>query len=201
MGLQRAQLQEDRRLEQGVWLFLVSLAIFFIGCIILFAIYVKLRVAPDVGRIQPFYLPPSFILTTLNLLAVSVLLHMAVQAIRREMRQEFIRYVIIAFVLSITFFAVQGLGLTYVIMRMYQPDAANGNLYGLTFFLVIVHALHVIGGVAGITFLLFGIAKDRYDHERHFPVRFAAIYWHFLDVVWILMFASFAFAAHITDKA
>ena len=72
------------------------------------------------------------------------------------------------------------------------------NLYGFTLFLVIVHALHVIGGVAGLVFLLFGISRGAYDHERHFPVRFCALYWHFLDIVWIIMLAGFGLTAYVS---
>ena len=75
------------------------------------------------------------------------------------------------------------------------------NLYGLTFCLVIVHALHVIGGVAGLTFLLFGLARQAYDHERYFPVKFCAMYWHFLDAVWLTMLAAFALAAAVTNSS
>lgn len=196
-----AAIAADRRSEQGVWLFLISLSVFFVSCMILYAIYVMLRIAPEAGEVQAFFVPRSFLLTTVNLIAISVLLHMAVGAARRERRVDMARYIIIAFALSLAFFVVQGGGLVWMISEMLQPAASMRNLYGLTFFLVIVHALHVIGGVAGLTFLLFGLSRGAYDHERHFPVRFCALYWHFLDVVWILMLAAFAFAAAVSKTS
>ncbi len=66
---------------------------------------------------------------------------------------------------------------------------------------MIIHALHVVGGVAALVFIFFGIARGAYDHERHFPVRFCAMYWHFLDVVWIIMLLSFALAAYASKSA
>lgn len=195
------QVAEDRRLEQGAWLFLTSLSVFFTSSTLLYAIYVLLRVAPEAGDLQPFYLPRQFILTTINLVAISVLLHMAVGAVRRERRVDLARYLILAFILSLAFFAIQAAALAWMIGEMQKPLATMQNLYGLTFFLVIVHALHVIGGVAGLTFVLFGLSRGKYDHERHFPIRFCALYWHFLDVVWVLMLGCFALAAYISDKA
>lgn len=192
------QVAEDRRLEQGAWLFLTSLTVFFISCTILYAIYVMMRIAPQSGEVQPFYLPRLFILTTVTMLAISVLLHMAVEAVQRERRIDLARYIILAFILGIAFFAVQGSALAWMISEMLQPAALVNNLYGLTFFLVIVHALHVVGGVAGLTFLLFGLARGKYDHERYFPIRFCALYWHFLDAVWILMLVSFCLAAYVS---
>lgn len=165
---------------------------------VLYAIYVLLRIAPQAGDIQPFYLPRSFLLTTVNLLAISVMLHLAVAAIRRERRVDFVRYVILASILAAVFFVIQSFGLSWMITEMQKPGKAMQNLYGLTFFLVIIHALHVVGGVAGLIFLLFGIARQSYDHERHYSVRFCALYWHFLDVVWIIMMASFGLAAYVS---
>ncbi len=192
------QVAEDRRLEQGAWLFLTSLTVFFASCTILYAVYVAFRMAPQSGEVQPFYLPRLFILTTVNLLAISVLLHLAVEAVQRERRIDLARYVILAFVLGIAFFAIQGAALVWMVSEMTQPAALVNNLYGLTFILVIIHALHVVGGVAGLTFLLFGLMRGKYDHERYFPIRFCALYWHFLDVVWILMLASFYLAAYLS---
>ncbi len=192
------KLAQDRRSEQGAWLFIASLSVFFVSCTILYAIYVMLRIAPQAGQMQPFYLPRMFLLTTVNMLAISVLLHMAVEAVRRERQADFNRYIVLAFVLSIIFFVIQGSALSWMVGELMKPSATIRNLYGLTFFLVIVHALHVVGGVAGLTFLLFGISREHYDHERNFPVRFCALYWHFLDIVWILMLASFALAAYVS---
>jgi cytochrome c oxidase subunit 3 len=192
------KLAEDRRSEQGAWLFIGSLSVFFVSCMILYAVYVMLRIAPRAGEIEPFFLPRTFILTTVNLIAISILLHMAVGAVRRERRVDFARYVVIAFILSWAFFIVQGAGLTWMVSELLKPTTTSRNLYGLTFFLVVVHALHVVGGVAGLTFLLFGLSRGSYDHERHFPVRFCAIYWHFLDVVWLLMLFAFGLAAYIS---
>jgi cytochrome c oxidase subunit III len=193
-----SRLAEDRRSEQGAWLFLASLSVFFVSCTLLYAIYVMLRIAPQAGEMQPFYLPRTFLLTTVNMVAVSVLLHMAVEAVRRERQTDFNRYIILAFILSFVFFALQGSALSWMVGELMKPSASIRNLYGLTFFLVVVHALHVVGGVAGLTFLLFGISRKHYDHERHFPVRFCALYWHFLDIVWLLMLLSFALAAYVS---
>lgn len=192
------KLAEDRRLEQGAWLFLTSLSVFFFSSTILFAIYVMLRIAPEAGNVQPFFLPRMFLLTTVNMLAISVLLHMAVGAVREERRHDFKRYIVLSFVLSLVFFIIQGSALSWMVGELLKPEALISNLYGLTFFLVIVHALHVVGGVAGLTILLFGMSRGSYDHERHFPVRFCALYWHFLDLVWLMMLSSFALAAYVS---
>ncbi len=191
---------EDRRQAQGAWLFLASLTVFFLACLLLYAIYVILRVSPDDARLQPFYIPRSFLLTSVVLVAISILLHLAVTSIRREMRVDFVRYVILAAILAGAFFVIQGTGLIWMVEQMQTPGPALQNLYGFTFFLVVLHAVHVIGGAVGFAFVFFGIARGAFDHERHFPVRFCALYWHFLDVVWFVMMACFALAAYVANN-
>ena len=166
---------------------------------ILFAVYVSLRINPaeDV-ELQPFYLPRSFLLTTVNLIAISTFLHLAVQSVKMERLVDFNRYIWLASISGVIFFLLQGSGLTWMIQEQLKPDSAMLNLYGFTFFLVVVHALHVVGGMAGLVMVIFGMRKKAYDHERYFPVQFCAIYWHFLDVVWILMMLAFAYAAAIS---
>lgn len=195
------QLAEDARLMQGAMLLLLSLAVFFLGSLILYAIYVLLRVGPEAGKIIPFYLPRGFLLTTVILVTISVILHMAVGAVREERQSDFRRYIVVAFGLSLAFFGTQGAGMVWMVQQLLQPFSTMVNLYGFTMFLVLVHALHVIGGVAGLVLLLFGIRRNAYDHERYFPVRFCAVYWHFLDGVWVVMLICFGLAAYVSKAS
>ena len=98
--------------------------------------------------------------------------------------------VVIASILACIFFILQSFGLINMVEQMQKPGPAMKSLYGLTFFLVVIHALHVVGGAAGMAMVIMGIRRDKYDHERHFAVRFCALYWHFLDFVWIIMIGS-----------
>jgi len=189
------KIAQDLRNEQGAWLFIVSLAVFFLSCVLLYAIYVVTRIAPPGGLSQPFVLPINFITTTVVLIAISICLHLSVGAIQRERRVDVWRYIIIASILNVVFFGMQSTGMLTLIQRLQESNQQDRSLYGFTFLMVLIHALHVVGGSAGLVFIMFGLSRESYDHERYWPIKFCAIYWHFLDVVWILMLASFALAA------
>jgi cytochrome c oxidase subunit 3 len=62
---------------------------------------------------------------------------------------------------------------------------------GMVAVLALLHALHVAGGVIALGIVSVRAVLGRYDHERHWPVDFAAQYWHFLDAVWLCMLAAF----------
>jgi len=50
--------------------------------------------------------------------------------------------------------------------------------------------LHVVGGLIYLMMVLLKAYAGRYDHERYTGVRHAAMYWHFLDIVWLVMFGT-----------
>ncbi|MDX1927809.1 MAG: hypothetical protein SFV81_14900, partial [Pirellulaceae bacterium] len=111
---------QDRRSEQGAWLFIISLAVFFFSCVVLYAIYVVIRIAPPGGLSQPFVLPINFITTTVVLVAISICLHLSVGAIRRERRVDVWRYIIIACILNVVFFGMQSTGMLSMIQRLQE---------------------------------------------------------------------------------
>ncbi|HEX6985289.1 MAG TPA: cytochrome c oxidase subunit 3 [Planctomycetaceae bacterium] len=69
------------------------------------------------------------------------------------------------------------------------------RLEGLVFVLILLHALHFIAGMVGLTVVTVRGLAGRYDHEYHGGVRLCAVYWRFLDVVWIALFGAFLVTA------
>lgn len=189
---------EDNRRAQGAWLLLVSLSIFFLATIALYAIYVVLRMSDPAQRVAPFYLPISFIATTVILIAISTCLHLSVEAVRREARIDLLRYLTIATMLALAFFAVQSYGMAWIVSRFADDMSANRSLYGMTFVLALLHALHVVGGLVALGMVIVRTWNGKYDHERYFAIRFCALYWHFLDLVWLLMLVAFGIAAALS---
>ena len=72
-----------------------------------------------------------------------------------------------------------------------MPQQRTSRLWGLLFFFVLVHAAHVIGGMIYLAVVTIKGHKGYYDHEHFVGVRHAALYWHFLDIVWIFMLSTF----------
>ena len=63
------------------------------------------------------------------------------------------------------------------------------TLFGATFFILTgFHGMHVSGGVIYLTSLLIRAMRGAYSVEYAHPVEIAGLYWHFVDLVWILIF-------------
>ena len=65
----------------------------------------------------------------------------------------------------------------------------NSGIYGTTFFMLTgFHGLHVTIGTTVLIVILVRLYKGHFTPERHFGFEAAAWYWHFVDVVWLLLF-------------
>jgi cytochrome c oxidase subunit 3 len=184
----KTRLPSDRRHQLGGILFLVSLLVFFLSSILLYAIYAWWR-RDDPQSQAP--LPGSFLISTACLLLISLLVHLATRTIRRERRTATSLLLGISGVTATAFMWIQ----YHAMYQMLSGPALRGGtgkgVAGMVAVLALLHALHVAGGVVALGIVSMRSFLGRYDHERHWPVDFAAQYWHFLDLVWLSMLLAF----------
>lgn len=104
--------------------------------------------------------------------------------------------------LTFQLLSVSGVAATLFMGIQYQAmsEMLNGpglrggtgkGVAGMVVVLAILHALHVAGGIVALGIVAIRSLQGKYDHERHWPVDFAAQYWHFLDLVWLSMLLAF----------
>ncbi|MGV8853762.1 MAG: cytochrome c oxidase subunit 3 [Devosia sp.] len=88
-----------------------------------------------------------------------------------------------------------GLGLLFSCVQALEYSEAgfsfSGDMYGATFFMATgFHGFHVIIGTIFLAICLIRAERGEFTPERHLGFEFAAWYWHFVDVVWLFLFAS-----------
>ena len=86
------------------------------------------------------------------------------------------------------------LGATFTCVQAYEymhaPFHYAGNIYGATFFMATgFHGAHVIIGTIFLTVCLIRAYAGQFTPKQHLGFEFAAWYWHFVDVVWLFLFA------------
>jgi len=87
------------------------------------------------------------------------------------------------------------LGALFTFFQAYEYSHAafglGGNIYGATFFMATgFHGFHVIIGTIFLFITLMRVYKGHYTQEQHVGFEAAAWYWHFVDVVWLFLFAA-----------
>jgi cytochrome c oxidase subunit III len=185
----------------GMYLFLAALGMLFFSSLLL---YVMLRLgvfgqaSPD-----PIRLSNLAWVSTLILLAGSVTIHLATTSVRIEHQVTFRKYLYLSMALAVLFLIVQTPCMVDLLNTSRQlqnkmqaevlahPNQAHVPLYGLAFCLVLLHALHVLGGIVALILVTLNATRGKYDHEHYMGVQFAEKYWHFLDAVWLIMFGMF----------
>ncbi|ODT76685.1 MAG: cytochrome B562 [Pelagibacterium sp. SCN 64-44] len=139
---------------------------------------------PPVGveLFDPFHLP---LFNTLLLLTSGTTVTWAHHALLENDREGLKWGLVLTVLLGAVFTVVQAIeyseaGFTFA-----------GNLYGATFFMATgLHGFHVLVGTIFLTVCLIRAVRGDFTPERHLGFELAAWYWHFVDVVWLFLFAS-----------
>nr|WP_147872420.1 cytochrome c oxidase subunit 3 [Stieleria maiorica] len=178
----------DRRVKQGGWLFLLSLLVFFVATLLLYALYAMSRSDDPLKQVP---LPKTFLVSTVCLIVISFLVHAATRAVRRDRFRTTGWLLGTSTAAAVVFTVVQCLAMTEILLGPATFEGPGRGVAGMVVVLAILHALHVLGGIIALGIVAARSAIGLYDHERHWPVDFAAHYWHFLDLVWLCMIVTF----------
>lgn len=162
----------------GLWIFILS-EVFLFGGILISRFILWGDTKPELEQL------PAFLLTAV-LLASSYFMYRAETSIQFGDRKGFLNGIILTAVLGTTFL----LGVIF-----YEWPSSHltvyDNVYGAVFYLMTgMHAFHVLTGVLFLGIIYRNGRKGVYTPEKYWPVEAAAIYWHFVDIVWFFFYPA-----------
>ncbi len=164
----------------GMWVFLASEIVFFSGLISTFLGYRARAGNVDALLNVPLMTLGTFVLLTSSLGAVS-----ALSAIQQGRMKAFRNWLVATMVLGALFLLIEGLEWAELIGH----GITTGTLYGSAFFtLTGFHGMHVLIGIAWMGFLLVRFLLGRLSKDSVMGVEVFGLYWHFVDIVWIILF-------------
>jgi heme/copper-type cytochrome/quinol oxidase subunit 3 len=173
----------------GMYLFLASLFMLFSAGMVGYVIIRLSATAKfSLGSLE---VPKPLWFSTAIVIIASFTVQRAVHELRRERQPAFRRWLLITMLLAISFVIVQAPSLVFLLGRQQEMKQKKIALYGLVFVLILLHALHVVGGIVALGWTTKRARDGAYDHEHYLPVSRVALYWHFLDAVWLVMFFTF----------
>jgi cytochrome c oxidase subunit III len=176
----------------GMLLFITSEVMFFGG---LFAAYFNVRanspqwptINPETGHQFELAILPLVGPATVFLILSSFTCQFAVWAIRRGDRTGFLRNIAATFIIGIVFLLMQA---TDYIALANEGLTLSAGTYGTTYFtLTGFHGAHVFGGVIMLGVILYRGLAGQFSARHHDAAEAVSLYWHFVDVVWILLFS------------
>jgi cytochrome c oxidase subunit 3 len=188
----------------GMLLFIASEVMFFAG---LFAAYFTIRAGfIDVDGVHrwppqayesllnPFKLVTEsgalnlILPATIILVLSSVTCQLGVWAIKRDDRTGFLRAFAVTLVLGATFLLLQAYDYSVLI---HEGLTMGATTFGTTYFTMTgFHGAHVFGGVLMLGVVVYRGMAGQFSAKHHDMVEATSLYWHFVDVVWILLFST-----------
>jgi cytochrome c oxidase subunit 3 len=169
----------------GMWLFLISDALTFGG---LLAVYGALRAGDPNWPVPSSILGiPLTALNTFILICSSVTMVKALSACRHDNQKDFQKFVLATAIGGATFLGIQAYEWTHLIHH--AELSMRKNLFSATFFSITgFHGFHVTCGVIYLLVIWAQARKGIYNSQNYIRVEVAGLYWHFVDLVWILVF-------------
>ena len=174
----------------GFRLFLLSLGILFAASMVGFlVIRVRADAWPPPGVPG---LPVGLWIGTVVLLVSSATMVVATKAARGGDATRLGPALAVTWLLGAAFLGIQ---IANWMQLAGAEMTARSGLYGFTFYMLTgLHGVHVIGGLIPLAVVTVQSFRGRYTAAEHRGVTYGAMYWHFLDGVWLVMFAAMALA-------
>jgi len=163
----------------GLWLFIASDLFLFGGLYIARFYLLGTAERPDVSQIVG-------LAVTSMLLISSFFMNRGETAIAYGDQKRFTRSVLVTLVLGLLFLV----GVVGVEWQIAPGGPADGAAWSLFYAMTGFHAFHVLTGVILLAIIYRNGRKGLYTQERHWPVEAAAVYWHFVDVVWVFFYPA-----------
>jgi len=182
---------ETRELRlQGFLLFLISDCVLFSSFI--FA-YLYLRSSgqgwppPGIQRLDVAFAAWNSVV----LFGSGATMHYALENWKHGNFMKYMGMLIATIILGAMFLGGQGYEYTHLIYGEHVSWAGSG-IFGASFFtLTGMHGFHVFMGVCYLTVLLLQSAGGVYTKEKYFGITAGTLYWHFVDVIWVVLFSIF----------
>ena len=70
---------------------------------------------------------------------------------------------------------------------VHTPSTA-GVFFSIYYCMTGVHAIHILGGIVVLTWLLFRAVRQDFNRQYFGPVDYVGLYWHLVDLIWIYLF-------------
>ena len=164
----------------GLWLFLISDSFVFGGLLVM-----RINL---LGETHPHLNQNLGLFVTAVLLVSSFFMNRGETLLANGDRRGFLINTSITFLMGLGFF----LGVVFVEwpQAIHEGITPSSGPDGAAFFMMTgMHAFHVLTGLIFLLIVMNNARKGLYD-EKHYPVEAAAVYWHFVDVVWIFFYPA-----------
>jgi cytochrome c oxidase subunit 3 len=163
---------------------MVSMTMMFAG---LTSAYVVSQSRAD--WLKDFQLPSAFYFSTIAILGCSVTFHLAKKAIQKGNQSRTTSFLLATLALGILFVVIQFVGFGQIVANGYYfTGSASSITTTFLYIVVVVHLIHLAGGIISLLIIIYNHFKQKYNSTQTLGIELGAMYWHFLDFLWVYLF-------------
>lgn len=178
-----------RAKKMMLWFGIISIIMMFAGWT---SAYVVSSSRPD--WIQDFELPNAFVWSTVVIILSSITLYLAKRKIGKGDRKSGTSLLLTTLVLGVAFIILQFKGFGQIVSEGYFFTGPASTINSSFIYLVVMaHIAHVIGGLVVLLVVIYNHFKQRYKPNQMLGIELGAIFWHFVDILWLYLFIFFIF--------
>jgi len=171
-----------------LWVSMISMVMFFAGLTSAYVISMKR------DDWVSFDLPDAFFISTILIVSSSITLILSQTFLKQNKRQLSLALLVLTLILGIGFVWQQYAGfleLKSVGLFFTGPEStvSTSFIIGITF----MHVLHLLAGIFVLFVVIYNHFKYKYKPENMLGFELGAIFWHFVDILWIYLFFFFYF--------
>ncbi|MFY8181676.1 MAG: cytochrome c oxidase subunit 3 [Flavobacterium sp.] len=163
---------------------MISMVMMFAG---LTSAMVVSKSRPD--WLKDFQMPTAFFISTAIILLCSVTIHLAKKSIKKDDRSATTLFLLATLALGLGFIYFQFQGFDQLFKNRLYPVGGTGSItISFLYVLVYVHMAHLAGGIISLLIIIYNHFKQKYNSSQFLGIELGAMYWHFLDFLWIYLF-------------
>jgi cytochrome c oxidase subunit 3 len=163
---------------------MVSMTMMFAG---LTSAYVVSQSRADWAK--NFELPSAFYFSTIAILGCSITFHLAKKAIQKDKHNATTSLLLSTLALGISFVILQFVGFGQIVAEGYFfTGSASSITTTFLYVVVVVHLIHLAGGMISLLIIIYNHFKQKYNSTQTLGIELGAMYWHFLDFLWVYLF-------------
>ena len=139
--------------------------------------------------LKDFQLPSAFYFSTALIIGCSLTFHLAKKAIQKNNQTATTTFLLATLASGIGFVILQFVGFAQIVANGYYFTGAESSITTTFLYIVtVVHLVHLAGGLISLLIIIYNHFKQKYNSTQTLGIELGAMYWHFLDLLWVYLF-------------
>lgn len=189
MSIQEHNERNAKTKKMLLWFAMISMFMMFAG---LTSAYVVSASRPD--WLNTLVLPVAFKISTAIIVASSVTFHLVKVATKKGDRSAATLWLLLTLALGVAFVFFQFQGFKqFTEMGYFLTGAGSNPTTSFIYITTVVHVAHLLAGLIVLLVVIYNHFKQKYNPSQTLGIELGAMFWHFLDILWVYLFLFFYF--------